>query len=210
MYARCRECRPNALLIVLIREVPRLAYYQIATKSIHNIVNLTGQMRWVKENVGKLQGVPFILERRPDKISTPGKNGRVRREKYLLHLEPDPEWVKAMLSEMHRRALPGAAQEVAAIPAQAGEVVDLDDAPLWEPVEHVDEEDEAPEVESEQEPENGNGRNLAWPGRFIQALLKDNLVNNQREAWELLNGSPFDPQTATPDEVLAWARGDGV
>jgi hypothetical protein len=212
LYARCQACRPNALLIVLIREVPRLAYYQIATASIHNIVNLTGQMRWVKENVGRLQGVPFILERRPDKISTPGKNGRVRREKYLLHLEPDPEWVRKMLAEMHRRALPGAVErEMAAIPAEtATEVVDLDDAPLWEPVEHHDDDDGGQGEEGEQEAGNGNGRDLAWPGQFVQALMKDNLANNPREAVDLLNVSPFDPQTATPDEVLAWARGDGV
>jgi hypothetical protein len=152
LYARCRDCRPNAVLIVLVREVPRLAYYQVATGSIHNIVNLTGQMRWVKENVGRLQGVPFILELRPDKISTPGSNGkRVRREKYLLHLEPDPEWVRACLAEMHRRALPGG-RPVQAIPAQTGlpgmtegpdwetlNVTDLADEPVWEPVESVDE-----------------------------------------------------------------------
>lgn len=160
-YPRCAQCRPNALLIVLIREVPRLAYYQIATASIHNIVNLTGQMRWVKENIGRLQGVPFILERRADKISTPGKNGRVRREKYLLHLEPDPEWVKAMLAEMHQRALPGATQRPAQL--EAGdtvtgytpdvEVTELEDDLLWEPPVESDEETPDPEQEPASLPE---------------------------------------------------------
>jgi hypothetical protein len=155
LYPKCADCRPNALLIVLIRDLGRLAYYQIATTSKHNITTLTGQMLWYLENWGRLQGIPFVLELRPEAISTPsGKNGkRVRQAKFLLSLEPDPDWVKAMLAEMHQRALPGARQPQVAIPAQTGlpglttgpdwegynSVAGLDDEPEWEPVEPVDE-----------------------------------------------------------------------
>jgi hypothetical protein len=142
LYNRCSQCKPGALLIIMIREVSRLAYYQIATGSIHNIVNLTGQMGWYIENFGRLQGIPFVLELRPEKISTPsGKNGqRVRREKFLLNLEADPEWVRLQMAEMHRRTLPSGAP-VAALPEPAEQVIDMDvstvsgfdDEPVWEP-----------------------------------------------------------------------------
>jgi hypothetical protein len=165
LYPRCLDCKPNAMLIIIVREIPRLAYYQISTTSIHNIVNLTGQMRWVKENVGRLQGVPFILELRPEKISTPGQNGkRVRREKYLLHLEPDPEWVRAMLAEMHKRALPGSeVAEKLAIPAEVGAVSDLDDEPVWEPHDYHDDDqvDDAEFYEDEERVPEPT-RDLEW------------------------------------------------
>lgn len=176
LYPRCEKCRPNALLIVIIPELSRLAYYQIATSSIHNIVNLTGQMRWVKQEIGHLQGVPFILELRQDSISTPGKNGnRVRRDKYLMHLEPNPEWVKAMLAEMYKRALPGGANtQRAAIAARvesaeqepetvSGDVL-YEDEPEFEPqaFDHdgddgvtdgdFEENDEMPDFEPQPEP----------------------------------------------------------
>lgn len=190
LYPRCGQCRPGALLIVLIREVPRLAYYQVATGSIHNIVNLTGQMRWVKENIGRLQGVPFILERRPDEISTPsGKNGkRVRRKKYLLHLEPDPEWVRQMLAELHRRALPGAAPVVAEIPAEIATVADLGDEPVWEPADYDANgqvEEDGPELKQEpEEPKSNSGNGNSRYTRplepaVVKALLARKTARDQ-------------------------------
>jgi hypothetical protein len=180
LYPRCRQCRPGALLIVLIREIPRLAYYQITTNSIHNIVNLTGQMKWVKEHIGRLQGVPFILERRPDKISTPSGNGkRVRRKKYLLHLEPDPEWVKAVLADMARRSLPGGAMPVAAIPAEVTvEASAFDDEPMWEPPDYINGDftdenasDNQTNDEQEQAQPNGKSTRPLEPSQLKAALL---------------------------------------
>lgn len=214
LYPRCRDCRPNALLIVLIREVSRLAYYQIATSSIHNIVNLTGQMRWVKENIGRLQGVPFILERRPDSISTPGNNGkRVRREKYLLHLEPDPEWVKAMMAEMCRRALPGG-DRMPALPASvdgeevidhALEVAKLDDEPIWEPVEHYDDEqeqDEAPPDDANDEA--GQPTELPRVGKLTSGMVAQARAvliptSEGHKALGALGGEEF-------EKVVAWIK----
>ena len=203
LYPRCQKCRPNALLIVLIREVPRLAYYQIATSSIHNIVNLTGQMRWVKENIGRLQGVPFILERRPDAISTPGQNGqRVRRDKYLLHLEPDPEWVKAMLADMHQRALPGGgAVEPVAIPAEVTAISDLDDEPEWEPREFNGADDE-----SEPEPESAT---VAFPK---VGELTASMVEQARGVMVPTGAGQREIGALTDDElekVIAWLETNG-
>jgi hypothetical protein len=113
LYPKCAHCKPNAMLIVLLRDVPRLAYYQIATTSIHNIIDLTKQLTNIRDTltniigVPKLTGVPFILKRIKRKISVPkGENGRQRVEKYFLELEIDPDWVLKMLVAQRRLADP--------------------------------------------------------------------------------------------------------
>lgn len=123
LYSRCEACKPNAMLIVLLRDVPRLAYYQISTTSIHNIIELTEQMNYISDpkNVGKLQGVPFILKLQEREISAPsGKDGQRRRVKrFLLSLEVDPDYYKQLM-EMHRHlAAPERKLQI-----ESGEVVD--------------------------------------------------------------------------------------
>lgn len=125
LYPKCAYCKPNAMLIVLLRDVPRLAYYQIATTSIHNIIDLTKQLTNIRDTltniigVPKLTGVPFILRRVASKISVPNldkdgnakmNNGkpqpRQRVEKYFLQLEIDPDWVMNLLKAQRRLSDP--------------------------------------------------------------------------------------------------------
>lgn len=107
LYPKCQHCKPNAMLLVMLRDVPRLAYYQIATTSIHNIVTLTEQLTFIRQTAGRLRGVPFILRLAPRKISVPKKGGgRQRVEKYLLSLEVDQEWVRSLMDKERRRAEP--------------------------------------------------------------------------------------------------------
>lgn len=129
LYKKCEHCKPNAMLIVLLRDVPRLAYWQIATTSIHNIVRLTEQLTYIQQTIGRLQGVPFILKLKPEKISVPksGGNGRMRTEKYLLSLEVDPEWVNRLML---------AQSELSDPMRLAAEVPDEDDVIDVEPQSH--------------------------------------------------------------------------
>lgn len=115
LYPKCKNCKPNAMLIVLLRDVPRLAYYQIATTSIHNIVELTQQLNTCLDNLEKitgkrrLTGVPFILKRLSREISVPKPNGdgRMRMKKYLLQLEIDSQWVMNLFAAQRQLADPG-------------------------------------------------------------------------------------------------------
>jgi hypothetical protein len=126
LYTKCQMCKPNAMLIVLLRDIPRLAYYQVATTSIHNIVNLTEQMTYIKQTIGRLQGVPFILKLRPQKISVPTQDGKRQRvEKYLMSLEVDPEWVKKLMDTQDRLADP-AHILIAESVEDDGDVIDLE------------------------------------------------------------------------------------
>lgn len=113
-YPKCQNCKPNAMLIVLLRDVPRLAYWQISTTSIHNIVDLTKQLNMIKATIGhltgteRLTGVPFILKRVKRTISVPkGKDsGRQRVEKWFIQLEIEPDWVMRMMTAQRRLADP--------------------------------------------------------------------------------------------------------
>jgi hypothetical protein len=118
-------CKPVGRMKVIIPELQRLAYLVVHTTSIHDIINLSRQLEALTAiNGGRLAGIPLKLRRRPADISMPGQNGkRVRREKWLLSVEADPEWVAAKVADMKRLALP----ELAQLPAPAV----VDQLPQW-------------------------------------------------------------------------------
>jgi hypothetical protein len=103
------KCRPVGRLKIIVPELARAAYMTVLTTSINDIVNISQQLAAFQElNNGQIAGIPFVLRRRPKKISRPGENGqRVRVEKWLLSIEADPEWVRAKLTQVKRLALPG-------------------------------------------------------------------------------------------------------
>ncbi|MCZ7547408.1 MAG: hypothetical protein M5R40_29565 [Anaerolineae bacterium] len=88
------------------------------TTSVHDLANMTRQLKGVYDTTEKLfgkgngfyLGVPIILRRTPRMISTPGEEGkRVRRLKYLISIEVDPAWVAEAQRVLQQRALPGGA-----------------------------------------------------------------------------------------------------
>lgn len=138
-------------LSVIIPELGRFATVTVLTTSKHDIINLTRQLRSYEALRGDLRGIPFIIKRRPYKISTPGQGGkRERREKWLLSIETQPAWTMAQLGAMEQAALP------------AGDIVEMD-APDYHLAElpsgisdpfDSEPEDEAPIAEP---PTSGNG-----------------------------------------------------
>jgi hypothetical protein len=105
------KMKPVGRLKVVIPELHSLAYMTVHTTSIYDIMNISSQLEAVQSmNGGRIAGVPLTLRRRKKMISTPDlndKSKRVRREKYLISIEADPEWVKAMLMHVKHLALPG-------------------------------------------------------------------------------------------------------
>lgn len=128
------NCKQVGRLKVIIPELGRLAYVVALTTSIWDITEVHSNLAAYEALRGDLRGIPFILSRVPRMISTPTKDGRVRREKWLWHIEAAPEWVQAQLSVMQRQALPNATAPLA-IPERVdqatGEIVepesDIDD-----------------------------------------------------------------------------------
>jgi len=130
--------KPVGRLEIMVPRLGRLGTITLTTTSFHDIRNLDGALRAVAIRLGSLQMLPLRLTRVKRMISMPrtekGKNGvetrtgRVRAAKWLLHLEPSPEWVRAMLSVGHRAPgqLPGVI-DVRALAAPV-DLVDPDDA----------------------------------------------------------------------------------
>jgi hypothetical protein len=114
------NCKPTGRLKVIIPELARAAYLTVLTTSVHDIGNISAQLEAFKKiNNGRISGIPLVLRRRPKKISMPTSDGgRSRATKWMLSIEADPQWVKGMLMETKRLALPG--NGLALLPEQAG------------------------------------------------------------------------------------------
>ncbi len=100
---------PVGRLKVIVPELARAAYLTVHTTSYIDIANISQQLNaFAVINNGQIAGIPFMLRRRPKKISVPGKDGkRTRVSKWMLSIEADPEWVKRKLGEIKHLALPG-------------------------------------------------------------------------------------------------------
>lgn len=105
------KMKPVGRLKVVVPELQSLAYLTVHTTSIHDIMNISSQLEAIQQmNSGRIAGVPLVMRRRKKMISTPDlndKSKRVRREKFLISIEADPEWVKQMLLHVKHLALPG-------------------------------------------------------------------------------------------------------
>lgn len=230
LYSKCEKCKPNAMLLILMRDVPRLAYYQISTTSIHNIKNLTEQLNTVRQTIQdltgspRLTGVPFILRRVKRSISTPGgKDGKRQRvEKWFVELEIEPEWMMKMFKAqlqladpLRRLAIPATVEpEIIQPPAPA--VSGYSEPPVWEPRDYDGAEEASWEPAEEEVPAppeppktNGNGKangprpSLA-PAKLREILQKkvENSTLRDGETNEYLPVSlhPFGTKTA---QILA-------
>lgn len=123
-------------LSVIVPELGRFATITVMTTSKHDIMNLTSQLRSYEAFRGDLRGIPFVLKRRKEMISTPGPGGkRARREKWLLSIETQPAWTMAQLGAMQQAALP------------SGGIVDMPESDYLELPANISNpfEDEAPE-----------------------------------------------------------------
>ncbi len=120
IYPKCKDCVPRAYLRIMIHEVMeqgKLGYYQISTQSKNGILNIQGALEVMQDLVlrltGKpyLAGIPMILSLGPQNISQPrtdkqtGETYRVRGDKYILSLEPHPDWIKAQMDSWQRQTL---------------------------------------------------------------------------------------------------------
>lgn len=100
-------CKQVGRLAIIIPQLARLAYVLVETHSTYDIIQLTENLQAAQALRGDLRGIPFVLSRREREISTPTDNGgRARRKKWLLFIEPDPQWVTRQLESMRLAALP--------------------------------------------------------------------------------------------------------
>jgi hypothetical protein len=136
-----KGCKQVGRLQVVIPELKRLAYVTVLTTSINDILELHSNLQALEATRSDLRGIPLLLYRVPCKISTPAENGkRARREKWLLHVEAQPQWVELQLAAAQEAALPKANVQQFALPPAPAEEDDDDDeqieslAPVSQPL----------------------------------------------------------------------------
>ena len=180
------NAKATGRLKVIIPELGRLAFLTVHTTSTHDVINLSRQLQALLDIHGKLAGVPLKLRRRPVKVSTPTPDGkRARREKWLLSVEADPEWVRAKLADMKRLALPES-DGTLALPAPVVDNVPTHTPPAFTSAVDDDDDDEvtegdidSTEAEGEQ-PTTGAQSTQAETRPYSAARVKSRLIEKAK------------------------------
>lgn len=115
-------CKQVGRLKAIVPELRRMAYVTVLTTSIHDILEINANLLALEAARGDLRGIPLLVKRVPREISTPGADGkRVRREKWLIFVEAQPQWVELQLQAAAQAAMPGATVSTLALPEWSGE-----------------------------------------------------------------------------------------
>lgn len=100
------SCKETGMLNVIIPELKRFAFVTVLTHSKWDISRLTQQLTAIQITFGRLNGIPLILSRKLESISTPsGEGKRARRDKWLLDIEVSPAWASKQLNAAKQTAL---------------------------------------------------------------------------------------------------------
>jgi hypothetical protein len=189
-------CKAVGRLSVVVPELGRLAFVTVLTSGINDVKNLTSELRGLEMGIHDLRGIPMIVSRVKGMVSSPEfypkdhpKAGqrtgrRVRREKWLLHIEAAPSWVARQLASQQAGALKllaGGVPEVEAdgdddngvvFDGTTGEIVSTVQpgfAAETEPPEQ--DEEEAPEEAQALPPANPSGR--PWNAERVRAFVRE-------------------------------------
>ena len=111
-------CKPVGRLSVIIPEFRRLALVTVLTTSLHDIIAITENVEALNLIRNDLRGIPMLLLRKPRMVSVPEVHPkghpqqykptgrRVRREKWLLTIEAEPQYVRLQLAAQQAAAMP--------------------------------------------------------------------------------------------------------
>lgn len=132
-------CKPAGRLVAWIPDLQRAGVVVVPTTSVHDIAELQSNLEAAEALRGDLRGIPFVLSRRPRKISIPDKDGKRRRlEKWLLSIEPAPDWVRLQLAATARAALPIGAEPLALPEANGTSYVNPETGEIFDDDEDTD------------------------------------------------------------------------
>jgi len=105
------KLKQTGRLNVVMPEIPLAGYFTLHTTSKTDIKTLTNHLNGVQEFAGRLGVgigiVPLVLRRTQKMVSVPkteGSGEMVRRPKWLLSIEADPDWIEAMFKNMNKLA----------------------------------------------------------------------------------------------------------
>ena len=107
------KLRPSNRLDLFLPELGRLVNFEFKNTAYYNRINIRNNLAAIQAlantlNGGNAAGVPFEIYRMEGDISYLDENGQGHRvKKWLVHLEADPEWVKAAIARLSKFALTG-------------------------------------------------------------------------------------------------------
>jgi hypothetical protein len=121
-------CKQVGRLKIIIPALKRFAYITVTTTSIYDIMTMYQNLLAIQMVSGTLRGVPMILRRTEKEISTPAEGGnRARRKKWLLSIEPHPQWVEKKLLEQRNEAFGLIEATKSPLMIESGAVIEDDD-----------------------------------------------------------------------------------
>lgn len=87
-----------------------VGYVTLETHSKHDLINIMGVLQAASDEGRRdLRGIPFVLRRVQESVSTPGFGNqagkRSRVNKWLVRLEPHPDWVQVQIGMSKASAL---------------------------------------------------------------------------------------------------------
>ena len=105
------KTRRTGRLTLVLPALERLATMTLHTTSIYDCVNIGGQLAAIQiiANAARLPlaGIPLLITRRLAEVTWVKETGEsCRVTTGLIQIEADPSWVKYMLKDMAKRALP--------------------------------------------------------------------------------------------------------
>lgn len=107
---RCREVGRLQIILPGLWEAGYVGLVMLETHSVNDIVHIDSVLRQTLERSMSpetgLRGIEFILRRKAERIHRPAPDGgRIPTTKWLVKIEPTPEWLLAQLEIARRRQM---------------------------------------------------------------------------------------------------------
>lgn len=122
------KLRPTGRLRLFLPEIGRLVTFTLKTTSFYDCINIEqhlGALQAIADalNGGNAAGIPIHVYRAEREVTWNRPDGGAQRvKKWLVHIESDPEWVKAAIRRLADFALTGEMRAEGLLPEQLGEV----------------------------------------------------------------------------------------
>ena len=121
------KLRPTGRLRLFLPEIGRLVMFTLKTPSYYDCLNIEqhlGALQAIADalNSGNATGIPIHIYRAEREVTWNQPDGSAQRvKKWLVHIESDPEWVKAAVRRLAEFALTGE-MSLPLLPEHPGEI----------------------------------------------------------------------------------------
>ena len=171
-------CKPVGRLEVILPEMWESGYMGLVTMETHSVNDIAhieavlAEMYERSDHDKGLQGIAFVLRRKEERIKRATETGMQTMTKWLVKIEPEPEWMLAQLDVARREQLGVTEPDVVAVDDPGDLPVDVETGEILE-----DEEPEYPaegheQLYDDEEPEPEDDLPTAKEIAALKALYK--------------------------------------